>query len=164
LLHHLFLAESAAAFPEASIFGPEGLAEKLGAKMKGVAIQSVKPEQLPWADDLECVLVGGCPSMNELVFLHPSTKTLILTDLAFNVSQADSLVTRVFLRLNGALGTFGPSRLARIAFMKDRAEVRKGIEQILQWDFDRVVVSHGDVLADGGHQALQDSYGWLLRA
>jgi hypothetical protein len=164
LFHHLFLAESAAAFPAASIYGPEGLEEKIGEKLTGVRIQSLNPLQLPWADELQCLLVGGCPSMNELVFLHASTRTLILTDLAFNVRHADSLITRLFLRINGALGKFGPSRLARIAFMKDHAEVRKGIEHILQWDFDRVIVSHGDVLDQGGNQALRESYGWLLRA
>jgi hypothetical protein len=164
LLHHLFLAEAAAAFPEAGIYGPEGLEGKIGGTLKGVPIQTLNPNQPPWQSELECLLVGGCPTMNELVFLHASTKTLILTDLAFNVRRTDSLVTRIFLRINGSLGKFGPSRLARSVFLKDKAEVRRGIEQILEWDFERVVVSHGEVLEQGGNAALRESYGWLLRS
>ena len=100
--------------------------------------------------------------MNELVFLHPRTRTLILTDLAFNVRRSDSFVTRVFLRINNAFGKFGPSRLARTVFFKDKAQVRAAIERILGWDFDRVVVSHGDVLESKGPATLRDSYSWLL--
>ena len=93
--------------------------------------------------------------LNELAFLHASSRTLILTDLAFNVRQPTSFVTRIFLRINGALDKFGPSRLARAFFMKDHAAVRSGIERILTWDFDRVIVSHGDVLESGGPQAMR---------
>ena len=165
LLHHLFLADTVAAFPEASIHGPEGLSEKIGTKLgPGVRIQALDPQRLPWAGDLECLLVPGCPAMNELAFLHAKTRTLILTDLAFNIRQASSLLTRIFLRINGALGSFGPSRLARVFFLKDRSQVRTGIEQILAWDFDRVVVAHGEVLERDGNRALRDSYGWLLNA
>lgn len=164
LLHHLYLAEAVAAFPGARVYGPEGMADKVGAKLPdGVVVRMLTPEGLPWAGALEGLLVGGCPAMNEWVFLHPETRTLVLTDLAFNVQRADGLATRIFLAINGALGRFGPSRLARSFFMKDRAEVRKGIERILEWDFDRVVVSHGDVLETGGSQTLRESFAWLLR-
>jgi hypothetical protein len=32
---------------------------------------------------------------------------------------------------------------------------------MLAWDFDRVIVSHGDVLAHGGRHALAASFSWL---
>ena len=159
LLHHMFLADTVAAFPEASVYGPEGLQAKL---KNATPIETLDPQQLPWSGDLQCLAVGGCPQMSEWVFLHPATRTLILTDLAFNFQQVNSFVTRIFLRINGALGRFGPSRLARSFFMKDKAQVRTGIENILSWDFDRVVVAHGEVLEGGGAGALRDSYGWLL--
>ena len=47
--------------------------------------------------------------------------------------------------------------------MRDRAAARQSLEQILAWDFDRVVVAHGDILDSGGHQALSAGYIWLLR-
>ena len=42
------------------------------------------------------------------------------------------------------------------------AETKTAIERILAWDFDRVVLSHGEVLETGGRDALRDSYRWLL--
>ena len=38
------------------------------------------------------------------------------------------------------------------------------LERILSWDFDRVVVAHGDVLEHGGRDALRHGYRWLLAA
>ena len=98
------------------------------------------------------------------MFFHPRTRTLVLTDLAFNVQRASSLVTRLFLRANGAWQRFGPSRLARVAFIRDRAAARLGIERLLEWDFDRVVLAHGDVLETGGRDALRAAYSWLLES
>ncbi len=160
LLHHLFLADTVAAFPDAAVYGPEGLAKKIPADIR---YQVLDPQDHPWRGEMECLLVGGCPRMMELVFYLTNCRTLVLTDLAFNVLHSESLMTRIFLRINGALGRFGPSRLARSFFMQDHAEVRKSVEKILEWDFERVVLSHGDVLEKGGNDALRASYAWLLK-
>jgi hypothetical protein len=159
LLHHLFLEETARAFPDAPVFGPPGLAGKVDVRAAVLA-----GGETPWKGDLETLLVEGCPKMNELVFFHARTRTLVLTDLAFNFRSVDSRVTRIFLRVNGALDSFGPSRLAKRVFLKDKAKIRASLDRILAWDFDRVVVSHGDVLETGGRAALRDSFAWLRSA
>ncbi len=41
---------------------------------------------------------------------------------------------------------------------------RQSLETILAWDFDRVVVTHGDVLESGDRDALRPGYSWLLAA
>jgi hypothetical protein len=160
LLHHFYLADAAKAFPDAEVYGPPGLAEKI-SEIPGLRV--IDPVSHPWQGDLGCLAVEGCPRMNELVFHHPNTRTLVLTDLAFNVQRSDSLITRIFLRINGVLGRFGPSRLARSFFFGDPAQVRKAVEEILIWDFDRVIVSHGEVLESGGNDALREGFGWLLQ-
>lgn len=156
LLHHMFLRENVEAFPDVPVFGPPGLDAKTDVSARVVDVDAT-----PWKADIDTLLVGGCPKMNELVFFHAASRTLVLTDLAFNVRSADSFVTRLFMRVNGALGTFGPSRLAKRVFLGDLAEVRIGIDRILAWDFDRVVVSHGEVLESGGREALRTGYAWL---
>jgi len=156
LLHHLFLREAVDAFPGVPVFGPAGLSAKTDVPM-----QLLDTDTPPWQADLDTVRVSGCPRMDEFVFFHAATRTLVLTDLAFNFRGAESFATRVFLRLNGALGSFGPSRLARRVFLGDRVQVKRAIDRILAWDFDRVVVSHGDVLEAGGPEALRTGYAWL---
>ena len=38
------------------------------------------------------------------------------------------------------------------------------MEKILAWDFDRVIVCHGEVLETGGREALREGYRWLLES
>jgi hypothetical protein len=159
LLHHLYLKETSQAFPQAGVHGPEGLEKKIG-----IAAQVIDAGASPWKDDFDALLVAGCPKMNETVFLHRASRTLILTDLAFNFHDVRGFGTRLFLRINGALDRFGPSRLGRLVFFGDHAQVRVAIERILTWDFDRVIVAHGDVLESGGPAALRSGYAWLLDA
>ena len=159
LLHHMFLAESARAFPQARVFGAPGLREKLGA----IRVDEVLGEKPPslWARELDQLLVQGTPGLNEVVFLHRASRTLLCLDLCFNVQRSSSLFTRVFMRANGAYGRFGPSRLFRYTILKDARAVRESVDRILAWDFERVTVAHGDVLESGGRDALRASFAWL---
>jgi hypothetical protein len=84
----------------------------------------------------------------------------LLTDLCFNMVHSDSFITRLVMRIMGGYGHFGPSRLAK-SFMKDKAAIRRGIDKILEWDFDRVTVTHGVVLERGGHEKFKQGYAWL---
>jgi hypothetical protein len=60
---------------------------------------------------------------------------------------------------NGMWRRFGPSRLVRLLGVSDRAAFRGSLEQVLRWDFERIVPGHGDVLEHGGPAALRAA--WL---
>ena len=119
-----------------------------------------KPAEL-WAADLDQVQVGGAPSLRETVFLHRASRTLLCLDLCFNVNTSGSFATRLMMRINGAYGRFGPSRIFRYTVMKDRRALRASLDKILAWDFDRVTVAHGDILETGGRKAIQRGFAWL---
>ncbi len=161
LLHHMFLDESARAYREAPVFAAPGLREKIG----GVRIDELLGDEAPelWSADLDQMLVRGAPSLNEFVFFHRASRTLLCLDLCFNVRESASFVTRLLMRVNGAYGRFGPSRIFRFAVMKDHRGTRASIDRILAWDFDRVTVAHGDILETGGHAALEAGFRWLER-
>ena len=53
-----------------------------------------------------------------------------------------------------------PHRIVRLA-IRDRAAARTSVQRILQWDFDRIVVTHGDVLENGGHQRFAAAFAFL---
>ncbi len=161
LLHHLFLADAARAFPHARVFAAPGLREKLGSARVDEVLDE-KPPAL-WAGQLDQLLVEGTPALGEVVFLHRASNTLLCLDLCFNVRRSSSRFTRLFMRVNGAWDRFGPSRIFRYAMTKDRERLRASIERLLAWDFDRVTVAHGDVLEKGGRDALRASFAWVLR-
>jgi hypothetical protein len=35
------------------------------------------------------------------------------------------------------------------------------VTEIASWDFDRIIVGHGELLETGGHSAFRDAYAWL---
>ena len=46
------------------------------------------------------------------------------------------------------------------ALTRDRGAARASFDRILAWDFDRVVVTHGEVLEHGGRAALREAWSW----
>jgi hypothetical protein len=103
------------------------------------------------------------PYENEVVFFHRASRTLILCDLAFNFGPRAAAPTRLLMRLLRSYGRFGPSKVDPL-LIRDRRAARESLEHILRWDFDRVVVAHGEVLESGGREALREGYAWLLTA
>jgi hypothetical protein len=157
-VHHLFLPAYVRAYPEAALCGAPGLPEKRTdlrfAHLLDGTLRSA------WGGEVEYVPFGGAPGLNEVVFFHPASRTLVLTDLAFNVRRGGPNRARIFHALVGAVGRFGPHRIVRLA-IRDRQAARRSVDRILAWDFDRVVVSHGDVLETGGRYQVETAFAFL---
>lgn len=113
-----------------------------------------------WAGPLAQHLVRGMPRINEVVFLHRASRSLILTDLAFNFGPGTHWLLALLLRFDGAWGRLSPSRFGK-SQMKDRAAVRTSLDTILAWDFDRIIVGHGRNIETGGKAALRAAFAFL---
>jgi len=160
-LHHLYAGKVAEAYPEARLWVAPGLERKRpDLVFAGVLGDEAPPE---WRDQVDQVFFRGRPYENEVAFCHRASRTLILCDLAFNFGPRSAAPTRLLMKLLRSYGRFGPSKLDPL-LIRDRAAARQSLERILAWDFDRVVVAHGDVLASGGREALRQGYSWLLAA
>lgn len=157
LVHHLFAAELCSCYPEARLHVAPGLAQKNSALVRSEPLTERPPTA--WGGEIEPIFLAGAPIVNETVFRVG--RTLIVTDLVFNYPSAEGFATRLFLQLDGALGGVRATRIFRLTF-KDKAAVRASILRILGWDFDRIIVTHGEVLATGGRQALHAAYESLL--
>lgn len=110
-----------------------------------------------WAGQLECHLLRGF-RLNEVVLFQPSSRTLVLSDLCFNIRRSSSQVARLFFRANGMWEHFGPSRLIRRIGVSDRAALQQSLEKVLAWDFERIIPGHGDVVEHGGPAALRTAW------
>jgi hypothetical protein len=158
LMHHLFLGEWAAAFPEARVVAPAGLQ----SKQPGLRID-VELADTPEAGQAEVLWrhrMRGMPRLEEFVFLHRPSRTLLVTDLAFHIRESPSWLTRTYLRWCGTYGKLAPTVLLK-SMVKDRAALRASLDTVLGWDFERVVVCHGEVLEQGGREALRAGFDWL---
>jgi hypothetical protein len=158
-VHHLYAGEVARFYPRARLWVAPGLERKRPDLVVEAVLADEAPEQ--WRDEVDQVFFRGRPYENEVAFFHRTSRTLILCDLAFNFGPSAAAPTRLLMRLLRSYGQLGPSKLDPL-LIRERRLARESLERILEWDFDRVIVAHGDVLEHGGHEILRDGYSWLL--
>ncbi len=56
----------------------------------------------------------------------------------------------------------GPTVAFRLG-IRDREAARHAVERILEWDFDRILPGHGEVVETGGKDKFKRDFAWLLR-
>ena len=157
-MHDTFLEGWFAAFPTIRFHGAPGF-ERTRPDLRFTDWLSDRPDPT-WVDAIDQHVLQGMPRINEVAFLHRSSRTLVLTDLVFNLGPEMPLLSRVLLQLNDCYCRFGPSRMLRMS-IKDRAALRRSIDHVLNWDFDRIVLSHGRNIANDGKAKLREAFAFL---
>lgn len=155
--HHLFVAAWRDAYPEAELHVAPGLTGKR-PDLGGTVLTDVSAPL--WTPDLDQHVWGGIPAVGEVVFVHRPSRTLLNTDMMHNMAHEPRWFARTVWRLMGGYGKFGPTRLERW-LTKDRAALRTSLDRILDWDFDRVTVAHGEIVKTGGKDLVRDAWPWL---
>jgi Domain of unknown function (DUF4336) len=107
-LHHLFVGDYVAAYREARCYAAPGLPEK----RKDLTFHAVLNDRAPddWRGHIEQHLFRGAPPLNEIVFYHRASRSVIFTDLIFNLAREKSSEAPIFFWLLEAPGRFGPHR------------------------------------------------------
>ena len=156
LRHDTFAQEGRAAFPGIPYLAPEGFSEAVGFPTAPIV-----PVPGEWFGTLEALEIQGIPDARDTALYHAPSRTLILTELIFNFRYDEPLWTEILLRV--AVGSDHEPGMARPfkAGIKDEQAFRDSMDQILAWDFDRIIVGHGDPIPTAGKAKLR---GALARA
>lgn len=156
LFHHVYAGEFASAYPEADLYAPRALRKK----RPDLKIHGNLEDPLPFASDLEPRFIAGC-MLQETVFLHRATRTLVTVDLCENFTTSPDLFTRLYLKASGIHGRVGWGKPLRLMY-RDRRRARASIDALLEDDFDRLVISHGALIETGAKDAITRTFeGWL---
>lgn len=161
--HWLHVASCQKAFPDAVTYICPGVEKRA----KDLAFDVVLGDEAPplWAGELSQVALQGTRVMREVAFFHHASKTLILTDLVENVTPdtpGTNLSLRLLFRAIGMWKRPSPAPEYRLGW-GDKALVREGLKRILAWDFERVILSHGDLITRGARQTVAHAWRKLLR-
>lgn len=148
--HDTFAKESRAAFPDVPYLAPAGFSETVG-----FPVEPLDPPPAAWADDLVVLEIAGKPKDPEYVTLHRPSRTLIVADLLFNVTKDAPLGPRLFgwAAVKSHAHEPGLSRPEAHA-IQDAAAFRGTMQTVLSWDFDRIIVGHGETIETGGKEKL----------
>ena len=150
LRHDTFAKDGREAFPGIPYLAPEGFSEVVG-----FATSPIVPAPREWDGELLALEIQGAPEARDTALLHVPSCTLILTELIFNFGGDEPIWTELLLRVAvGGRHHPGMSRPVK-AGVKNEAAFRSSLETILSWDFDRVIVGHGDVIESDGKSKLR---------
>ncbi len=150
LRHDTFAKEGREAFPGIPYLAPEGFAQVVG-----FPTQPIPPTPPEWDGELLALEIQGIPEARDIAMLHIPSRTLILTELVFNFGDDEPLWTELLLR--AAIGSQHHPGMSRPfkAGVKDATAFKNSLATMLSWDFDRVIVGHGDVIESGGKEKLR---------
>lgn len=156
LFHDTYAKEGRAAFPGIPYLAPDKFAE-----LAKVDSRPVLPAPAEWQGELEVLRIDGAPKFDEHVFFHVPSRTLIVADFVFNFDGEGTAWERFFHRF--VIGLKHEPNMSRVfrAFVSDREAFRKSMVKVMEWDFDRVIVGHKEVVETAGkvkvRRALQDA-------
>jgi hypothetical protein len=155
--HHLYAGDWTARYPDASLWGPAALAKKRKDLTLGSTLEQAA--SAPWAQELSPVHIDGC-MLDETVFVHRATRTVVSSDLTENFATSPHWLTRMYLKASGIHGKIGWGRFLRVVY-RDRAAARRSVDSLLAMEFDRVVIAHGDIIPTGGKDAVRSTFEFL---
>ncbi len=156
LVHHLFAAAAKERFPHATLWAAPGLAEKVG-----LSPDAVLGEEFP-DDAIETLPVPTRPHLNETVLLHHPSRSMVVTDLVFNIQEPKGWAMPLLLWMIGCSGELAVSRSMKFHFAKDDWDALGPASRALcELDWDRLVMGHGQSVEAGGRDALRGGVAWL---
>jgi hypothetical protein len=163
-LHHLFLEEWKAAYPKALTYSAPGLAKKR-PDIEFDAELSECPDN-EWIQEIDQTIFQGSPAMEEVVFYHRLSRTLVLTDLIENFDpQTLNWWQRGLARFAGILYPHGKMPLDwRLTFLfGSKEKARASFGRIMDWDVENVILSHGKCVFGCGGEFVRESFSWLTK-
>lgn len=115
-----------------------------------------------WAGEIDQVVFRGSRVMNEVVFFHRRSRTVIFTDIIQNHDPAcDGLFWRTIKRWNRISAPDGGVPFDWRLTVRDRDAARRSRDALLKWPFEQVVMTHGVCITENAHTHVERAFAWL---
>ena len=159
--HHLYLDEWLSDYPNANYYAAPGLREKR-ADFR-FTDDLVSDREFPWSTEVEYEHFAGNRFLQEVVFFHKESKTLILTDLILNLNvEGRSWWQRSFAKFDAIASPDGATPRTLRWSMRDRKSALVCYERMIRWAPEKIVISHGECLLEHGTDEVKKRLGWVV--
>lgn len=165
-IHYAAIPDWSARFPEARVWASPGVEARAADQGIDVRFTDRLADAPPdaWAAELDQLVFDGSRILQEVVFLHRASRTLIVADLIenFEAEKVRSRPLRLLMRLAGILHpNGGMPRDLRLTYLGRRHRARKSRERLLAWAPERIVMAHGRPLDRDATGQLRRAMRWL---
>lgn len=164
-LHYAHIGAWQQAYPDAVAWASPGVRERARSQKIDVHFDEDLGEEPPpaWSAELDQLLFRGSFFLEEAVFFHKKTRTLLLADTIQNFEPHKLPGSMRWLaRLGGVLDPDGkvPADL-RMTFVLHRDEARRSYERVRAWRPQKIVLAHGRWYEHDGERELERAFRWL---
>jgi Domain of unknown function (DUF4336) len=159
-LHHLFIEEWHARWPDARLHAPPGLSRKKPAIPFDAELGDAP--DVGWAADIDQVIFRGSFAMEEVAFFHRASRTAIVGDLIQRHPESAATGWKgTVMRLDGLVGEHGSApREWRATFLR-RRQARAARASVLGWSAELLLIAHGQCAHSGASQILAEALAWI---
>jgi hypothetical protein len=149
-------------FPEAQLWAPRRTPFTLKkGHLPFTGVLGDKPPQA-WKDDFDQLAFKGNPLIEEVLFFHKQSRTVILDDLIQIHPIAEGRPFRnALLKLEGVAAPDGGVPLDIRLSLTNRDLARRSLEKLLSWDFDKLVIAHGVCIEKDAKPFVARAFRWL---
>ncbi len=164
-LHYAHVAAWKRAHPDALAWASPGVRER--AASMGVEVTFERDlgdaPDAAWSAEIDQLVFRGSRIMDEVVFLHRASRTLVVADLIESFEQEKLTFTeRMVARLGGVTDPDGKAPVDyRASFVGHRDQARACVERVLAWSPERVVIAHGRWYERDGVSELRRAFRWV---
>ena len=156
--NNIWLSTWENAYPDAELYVSDGIPGKV--QLKNPKLISAAKREI-WPADFLQATMPEVPLLDETVFLHQPSKSLIVTDMIQHHDDhpPQKLSARIAKSLFGLLGFKGkclapPLKMGPVR--KNKAAFSTFVEQVKSWDFEQIIVTHGAVIDKDAKQVFAD--------
>jgi hypothetical protein len=117
-----------------------------------------------WEDDFDQLAFKGNSLIEEVLFFHKESHTVILDDLIqINPIMKGKPLHNALLKLGGVAYPHGGVPFdIRLSFT-NRNLARRSLEKLLSWDFDKLIIAHGECIEKDAKSFVEQAFHWLRR-
>lgn len=153
LFHHLFIHLAQKIFTQATLWGVRGFREKRPDLQWDKLLSE---GTWGYQDEIEVIEIQGAPTATETVFFHKASKTLVVTDLFFNILNPKGLGSWIILNLFGTYRRFAISKFY-LKLAIDRDAFKASLARVSKLDFDKIVMAHGEPVTENARKLFENA-------
>jgi len=158
--HHLQAPATAARYPDALVVGPKS-AESRNRHLS-LSMPADDPAYVRSTPELASIQLGGVPFLDETVFFHQASGSLIAADLLISACARDHWTWRISARIWGRYEKVGTPPDVRWS-TRASAAAAKSIAQIRALPLERILVAHADPITDRPAEQLAEAWAFATR-
>ena len=165
-IHYAYITDWKKRYPEAIAWSSPGVEERAAKQKIPVSFDEKLTDEAPeaWANQIDQLVFKGSTYIEEVVFFHKDSQTLILTDLIenFETERFPSSLRSKAYKLVRVSAPDGQTPIDyRMTFVGHQKEAKKCLEQMLAWQPEKIILAHGRCFLENGTAELRRAFRWI---